>query len=161
MDDTARFCAACGRPTQANAGGAAAAAALQNLAVHVRIMGFLWAIFGVFEIVMAFWTVAMSRIYFPLFQKIVADDANSPFSVEALHEIFVWSGIFALVAGGLGLFAGWMLLRRERFGRAVALVASFISLIQIPIGTGLAIYTLVELLPSSARERYSKLGVRS
>jgi hypothetical protein len=164
MDDTAQFCPACGRATSANAGGAGAAAAavaLQNLAVHVRIMGILWVIFGVFEIVMAFWTVAMSRIYFPLFQKIVAGDANSPFSVDALHEIFVWSGIFALVAGGLGLFAGWMLLRRERFGRAVALIASFISLIQIPIGTGLAIYTLVELLPSSARERYAKLEVRS
>jgi hypothetical protein len=121
-------------------------------------MGFLWAIYGGFEILMAFWTVGMSKVYFPLFQKIVSPDANSPFSSpEALRAIFVWSGIFALVTGALALFAGWMLLRHERSGRAVALAAAFVSLIQLPIGTGLSIYTLVELLPASAREKYAQL----
>jgi hypothetical protein len=121
-------------------------------------MGILWVIFGAFEILMAFWTVGMSRVYYPLFQKMVAPEANSPLSSpEALHAVFVWSGVFSLVLGALGLFAGWKLLRRERSGRAVALVAAFVSLIQLPLGTALAIYTLVELLPSSAREKYAQL----
>ncbi|HKS68196.1 MAG TPA: hypothetical protein VJR26_13230 [Candidatus Acidoferrales bacterium] len=131
--------------------------ALQTLAVHVRIMGILWAIYGCFEIVMAFWTIGMSSVYFPLFQKLVAPAANSQLSPESLHTLFVFSGIFSLVTGALGLFAGWMLLRRERSGRAVALFAAFVSLIQLPLGTGLAIYTLVELLSSSAREKYVEL----
>lgn len=157
MDDSGQFCPACGRPVHA-APPSKAAAAIQTLAVHVRIMGILWTIYGGFEILMAFWTVGMSKVYFPLFQKMVAPDANSPLSSpEALHAVFVWSGIFALVTGALGLFAGWMLLRRERSGRPVALVAAFVSLIQLPLGTGLAIYTLVELLPSSAREKYAQL----
>ena len=120
-------------------------------------MGVLWAVYGVFEVVMAFWTVSMSSVYFPLFQKIVAPDARSPLSPEALHSIFVWSGIFALVTGGMGLFAGWMLLRHESSGRAAALIAAFVSLIQLPIGTLLAVYTLIKLLPSSARQAYTHL----
>jgi hypothetical protein len=157
MDDSAQFCSACGRPLHATPPARSAPNAVQTLAVHVRIMGMLWVVYGIFEMMMAFWTVAMSKVYFPIFQKIVAGDANSPLSPESLREIFVWSGIFALVAGGLGLFAGWMLLRRERSGRAAALIAAFVSLIQIPLGTGLAIYTLVELLPASAREKYAQL----
>jgi hypothetical protein len=156
MDDSAQFCPACGRAVHAPS-PSKAAASLQNLAVHVRIMGILWAIFGGFEILTAFWTVGMSKVYFPIFEKIVAADANSAVSSESLRAIFVWSGIIALVTGGLGLFAGWMLHRRERSGRAAALAAAFVSLVQIPLGTGLAIYTLVELLPSSAREKYAQL----
>lgn len=157
MEDAAQFCSACGRPMPANA-SAAGHAALQTLAVHVRIMGMLWAIYGVFEIVMAFWTVTMSKVYLPVFQKILSSQANSPFSSPAaVRAVLTWSAIFALVTGALGLFAGWMLLRRERPGRAIALVAAFVCLIQIPIGTGLAIYTMVELLPASAREKYARL----
>lgn len=156
MDDTAQFCPACGRSVHAPS-PSRTAAAVQVLAVHVRILGILWVIYGVFEIVMAFWTVGMSSVYFPMFQKIVAPAGKSELSAEALHSIFVWSGIFALIAGAMGLFAGWMLLRRERSGRTVALIAAFVSLIQIPIGTGLAAYTFIELLPASARERYAQL----
>jgi hypothetical protein len=156
MDDSAQFCPACGRSVHAPP-PSKTAAAVQALAVHVRILGILWAIYGVFEIAMAFWTVGMSSVYFPVFQKMVAPEANSPLSPETLHAIFVWSGIFALVTGALGLFAGWMLLRRERSGRTVSLFAAFISLIQLPIGTGLAIYTFVELLSASAREKYAQL----
>lgn len=156
MDDTAQFCPACGRSVHALS-PSRTAAAVQVLAVHVRILGILWAIYGVFEIVIAFLTVAMSSVYYPMFLKMVAPAGNSPLLPEALHSIFVWSNIFALVSGAMGLFAGWMLLRRERNGRAVALVAAFASLIQLPIGTGLAIYTFVKLMPAAARENYAQL----
>ncbi|HTU33466.1 MAG TPA: hypothetical protein VMF66_06655 [Candidatus Acidoferrum sp.] len=156
MDESAQFCAGCGRPVHAPS-PSKAVAALQALAVHVRIMSILWVIYGAFEILMAFWTVGMSSVYFPLFLKMVGPQANSSLSPEVLHGIFVWSGIFALVTGALGLFAGWMLMRRERSGRTVALTAALVSLIQLPIGTGLAIYTFIELLPASARERYAQL----
>lgn len=157
MDDSGQFCPACGRSVHAPP-ISEAAAAVQSLAVHVKIMGILWVVFGAFEIIMAFWTVAMSSVYFPMFQKMVAPDANSPLaSPETLHKVFVLSGIYSLVAGAMGLFAGWMLLRRESTGRPAALGAAFISLLQFPIGTLLALYTLVKLLPSSARERYIHL----
>ncbi|MGH9735129.1 MAG: zinc-ribbon domain-containing protein [Candidatus Acidiferrales bacterium] len=154
MDDAAQFCPGCGRPMHAPS-PSKAVAALQSLAVHLRIMSILWVIYGVFQIVTAFLTVGMPGNYFAMFQKMVG--ANSGLSSDVLHAIFVWSGIFAMFAGALGLFAGWMLMRRERSGRMIALIASFVALIQVPIGTGLAIYTFVELLPAAARERYAQL----
>lgn len=156
MDDSAQFCPGCGRPVHAPS-PSKVVAALQSLAVHVRIMSILWVIYGAFEIATAFLTVGMPSVYFPMFERIVGGAANSGLSSDALHTIFVWSGIFAMFAGALGLFAGWMLMRRERSGRTVALAAAFVALIQIPIGTGLAIYTFIELLPASARERYAQL----
>jgi hypothetical protein len=156
MDDAAQFCPACGRPAHASS-PSKTVAAVQALAVHVRIMGILWIIYGAFEIAMAFWTVSMSGVYYPVFERMVGPSASSSLSPEALHSIFVWSVIFAMVTGALGLFAGWMLTRRERSGRTIALAAAFVSLVQLPIGTGLAIYTLVELLPPSARDRYAQL----
>lgn len=156
MDESAQFCPNCGRPAHVPS-PSKAAAALQALAVHVRIMSILWAIYGAFQIVSAFLTVGVPGNYFPMFERIVGGEAKSGLSSEALHTIFVWSGIFSMLAGALGLFAGWMLMRRERSGRTVALTAAFVALIQIPLGTGLAIYTFIELLPASAREKYSQL----
>ncbi len=156
MNDSEQSCPKCGRPAHAPS-PSETVAALQSLAVHVRILGILWVIYGAFQIVTAFLTVGMPTLYFPMFKKMVGAQAKSGMSPGALHTIFVWSGIFAMLAGGLGLFAGWMLLRRERFGRALALLAALIGLIQLPIGTALAVYTFFQLLPSSAREKYAQL----
>lgn len=156
MDDAAQFCPSCGRSAHAPS-PSNSVAEVQALAVHVRILGVLWVIYGAFEIVTAFLTAGMPSVYFPMFQKMVGPQANSSLSPGQLHTIFVWSGIFAFLAGALGLFSGWMLIRRERSGRAVALLAAVVSLIQVPIGTGIAIYTFVKLLSASAREKYEQL----
>lgn len=156
MDDSAQFCSACGRPLHASS-DSKTAMAVQALAVHVRILGVLWAIFGVFEILMAFWMAAKPGPYLAMLQNILAQEGNASLTPEARHAVFLWAVIFSLFTGALGLFAGWMLTKRERSGRTVALVAAFVSLIQLPFGTGLAIYTFIELLPPSARERYAKL----
>jgi uncharacterized membrane protein HdeD (DUF308 family) len=156
MDDSAQFCPACGRRMDAPA-GSKATAAIQALAVHVRILGVLWAIYGAFEILMSFWMAAKPGPYLAMLQNILAQEGNASLGAEARHAVFLWAVIFSLFTGALGLFAGWMLTKRERPGRTVALLAAFVSLIQLPFGTGLAIYTFIELLPPSARERYAKL----
>lgn len=156
MDDSAQFCSGCGRPLR-GASYPNATAAIQVLAVHVRILGALWAIYGVFEILMSFWMAAKPAPYLAMLQNILAQEGNSSLSPEARHAVFLWAVIFSLFTGALGLFAGWMLTKRERSGRTVSLVAAFCSLIQLPFGTGLAIYTFIELLPPSAREKYAQL----
>lgn len=156
MDDSAQFCPGCGRPVHAPS-PSKAIAAVQALAVHVRILGILWTIFGVFEILMAFWMAAKPGPYLAMMQNILTQEGNASLTPEARHAIFLWAVIFSLASGAMGLFAGWMLTKRERSGRTVSLIASFLSLIQLPFGTGLAIYTFIELLPPSARERYAKL----
>jgi hypothetical protein len=65
----------------------------------------------------------------------------------------VWIALSA-ACGILGLMAGLALLAERRSGRTVALVAGFLSLSNIPLGTTLGIYTLVMLLPIAATQRY-------
>jgi hypothetical protein len=155
MDDSAQFCPSCGRSAHAPS-PSQSVADVQALAVHVRILGVLWAIYGAFEILTAFLSVGMPSVYFPMFQKMVGPEAKTSLSPDALHTIFMWSEIFAFLAGALGLFSGWMLIRRERTGRAVALLAALVSLIQVPIGTAIALYTFIKLLSASAREKYAQ-----
>ena len=156
IDDSAQFCTVCGRPVRVSAPLVPTAA--QSLAAHVRVMGILWAIYGAFQVVMAFWTVAMSHFYVSMFETLVSRDPNFPTSfLPFLRTIFVWSGIFAFATGAIAAFAGWALLRREPSARVTALVAAFVSLISFPLGTGLGIYTLIEFLPASARDTYAQL----
>src|SRR5271157_6050630 len=52
--------------------------------------------------------------------------------------------------------AGLALLAERRSGCTLALVAGFLSLSNIPLGTTLGIYTLVMLLPIAATQRYGR-----
>jgi hypothetical protein len=71
---------------------------------------------------------------------------------------FIYTVMIALsaVCGILGLMAGLALLAERRSGRTLALVAGFLSLSNIPLGTTLGIYTLVMLLPIAATQRYGR-----
>jgi hypothetical protein len=71
---------------------------------------------------------------------------------------FIYTVMIALsaVCGIIGIMAGLALLAERRSGRTLALVAGFLSLSNIPLGTTLGIYTLVMLLPIAATQRYGR-----
>jgi hypothetical protein len=50
------------------------------------------------------------------------------------------------------------LLQKQQWARMIALVAGFIALLNIPLGTALGIYTIWVLMSSNAEEEYSKLA---
>jgi hypothetical protein len=56
----------------------------------------------------------------------------------------------------LGLTAGLALLGGQQSGRRLALIAGFLSLSNIPLGTALGVYTLVVLLPLAGAPGGSK-----
>ncbi len=78
------------------------------------------------------------------------------FGAAIVH--FAWGVI--IVRAGLAFIAGWGLLERTEWGRIVAIVAAFFSLLKIPIGTALAIWTLVTLLGYRNSTLYAQLGPR-
>jgi hypothetical protein len=53
-----------------------------------------------------------------------------------------------ILCGVFGLMAGLALLANQPAARKLAVVAAFLSVSEIPIGTTLGIYTLIVLLPS-------------
>lgn len=71
---------------------------------------------------------------------------------------FAW--VFVVLRSALALAAGWGLWERAQWGRVVAIVAAFLSLVRIPIGTALGIWTLVTLLGYRNTTLYDQLEGR-
>jgi hypothetical protein len=61
----------------------------------------------------------------------------------------------------LAVITGIALLRRAPWGRTLAIVAAFLTLIKPLTGTILAIYTLWVLLPGSSGQEYEQMAVQS
>ncbi len=170
LDDTARFCGECGVPTVGNSAAAEATArgtlagasanAVERLGSQLRVLGILWAVYSGFRMLMAVWTVIFTRALMPAFAEIVPHDAAlnmAPF-LRAMSGFYILTGVWAIVAGIVGIWASWALLKRERSGRTIALVIAFVSLISIPFGTALGVYTLVVLLPQTAGLTYEQIA---
>jgi len=67
--------------------------------------------------------------------------------MDYFHIIYMGIIVLSFVGGLLGILAGLTLLANQRPARMLALIAAFLSVSEIPIGTTLGIYTLVVLLP--------------
>jgi hypothetical protein len=62
-----------------------------------------------------------------------------------------------VLRSGLALAAGWGLMERAQWGRIVAIIAAFLCLLKVPIGTALGIWTLVTLLGYRNTTLYDQL----
>jgi hypothetical protein len=77
---------------------------------------------------------------------------SDPFSMMSdFHFIYGLAIVFPLACGVLGFLAGLALLAGQRFGRTLGLIVGFVSLSSIPLGTTFGIYSLLVLLPLSAK----------
>lgn len=77
-----------------------------------------------------------------------------PWLLPALLR-FAWITIVIRVA--LAGVAAWGLWEREPWGRIVAIVAAFLSLLKFPLGTALGIWTLVTLMGYRNSTLYDEL----
>jgi hypothetical protein len=77
---------------------------------------------------------------------------------ELFHLVFTVIGLFLLIKGGLGVFAGWGLLQHASWARILTLVLGFLSLLNDPFGTALGIYTIWVLLSSDADKQYAAMA---
>jgi len=67
-------------------------------------------------------------------------------------------GYLLIIVAAAGLVAGWGLLDRQPWGRTLAIVLGAFSLIDLPFGTALGIYTLWVLLPAQSEEEFRQIS---
>lgn len=114
---------------------------------HRRTLGFCWIVYGIIRVVAAVWLVFFSSTATLMFGALLARVPN-PFALMSdFHAVYVVAIFIAALGGIVGILAGLALLASKTAGRMMALVAGFLSLCDIPLGTTLGIYTLVILLP--------------
>src|ERR1700686_4931776 len=117
---------------------------------HFRIFGSFWTVYGVIRLIMVLCLLIYGRTATLMFGALL-NRVPDPFALMGVfHFLYTLMIVFSAVCGLLGIVAGLALLGGQRSGRKLALIAAVLSLSDIPLGTTLGIYTLVELLPIGA-----------
>jgi uncharacterized membrane protein len=120
---------------------------IQSRSGQLRTLGGCWIVYGVIRLVLATLLVLYSGTATVMFGALLSR-VPDPFTLMSVfHFMYIVMIVLSVVCGILGLMAGLALLGGQRSGRRLALIAGFLSLSNIPLGTALGIYTLVVLLP--------------
>lgn len=112
-----------------------------------RLLAILWIIYGIIRLAMSFVLFAFTPTATVMFGALLTRVAD-PFTL--MSEFHIWytcAIVLSVLCGILGIIAGLALMGRGRTARTLALIAAFLSLSEIPLGTTLGIYTLIVLLP--------------
>jgi hypothetical protein len=152
------FCPQCGRPVaEAPPPVPGFQFELQNYASKIRALAMVWFIYGALTLVLSFFGMAFARAFManrfgPWWHW------NGPFRPEWFGPQilqFIW--VFVALRAALLFAAAWGLLERAPWGRIVAIVAAFLSLLKFPFGTALGIWTLVMLMGYRNQSLYEQL----
>lgn len=117
-----------------------------NLNRHLRILGICWVLYGIVRLATAVWLAIISSTATLMFGALL-NRVPDPFTMmNIFHFIYALLVVISTVCGILGILAGIALLARARPGQTLAIIAAFLSLWSIPLGTTLGIYSLIVLL---------------
>jgi len=127
----------------------------QSPSNHLQTLGTCWIVYGVIRLILALCLFIYSATATVMFGALLNRVPN-PFSLMAdFHVLYIAMIALSVVCGILGIMAGLALLSGKPSGRLLALIAGFLSLSNIPLGTTLGIFTLVVLLPIRAAQLHS------
>jgi hypothetical protein len=123
---------------------------------HVKVLGWLFIVFGVFYVMLAFG----SSMVMGILASFVASQGDPDAAIGA--TVLGLTGgaffIFWLCVGIPGILAGWGLLNYKPWARILAIVLSAIRLINIPIGTVLGVYGLWVLFNKETETLFARSG---
>ncbi len=114
---------------------------------HVTVLGWLYIIGHVFFI-------AIGGCVFVLMMSI-GFFVHDPEAQPILSIVGTWTALFLTVLALPGLIAGIGLLKRQMWGRVLAIIVAFFGLLNFPIGTAISIYALFVLLQNAAAEYFA------
>jgi zinc-ribbon domain len=165
------FCDSCGTQIQAGQSfcqrcGKAIIGTVQpgssRVARHAQLLGILWIGYSAFTAIGAFFIMVFFSHMVPFIIQSTPPQHNGP----PPELIFGWMrpfmhmlSIFLLCKAAVGIVAGIGLLQRAEWSRVLALVVGCISLINLPFGTALGIYTLWVLLSPNAEMEFRQHAV--
>jgi hypothetical protein len=112
---------------------------------HVKVIGILWVIFGVFCLGLAFFALLF---FFGVAQIPNVEDVGP----GVLRLIGIFASAFLGLIGLPQIIGGLGLIQHKEWARILMLVISFISLPHVPFGTALGVYSMIILFnPETAR----------
>lgn len=114
--------------------------------VSWKTLGGLWIAYGIARLVVAVVLVMYSGVATVMFGALLTRVADYIPLMALFHFFYVVGIIVAVLSGIFGVLAGLTLLAGRGAGRTLAIVASLLSVSDLPLGTTLGIYTLIVFL---------------
>jgi hypothetical protein len=134
---------------------------LANYSNRVRALSTVWFIYGGLVLVTGLIGLSFAGSFlnggFGPWMRGPWAHGGFPFGPEFGPAILRFAWVMVILRAALAFVAGWGLMERAPWGRVVAIVAAFLSILKIPIGTALAVWTLVTLLGYRNTTLYDQL----
>lgn len=111
-------------------------------------LGSLWLIYGIIRLAVMILLILYSGTATVMFGALLSrvPDYLSFTFMTVFHFFYVVAIIVTVLAGLFGILAGLALLAARPSARSLSLIAGFLSVSDIPLGTTLGIYTLIIFL---------------
>jgi zinc-ribbon domain len=153
VEEGQSFCSSCGKPvgaTPATPSSLPYRPYQGRVTRHIQVVAILWLVWSILGLARG-----AGFIFFRGFAL-----HYMPFSFPGRFWMMPFTaliGTVSLAYGVLGIIAAWGLYERLAWARILTLIIAFLSLIHIPFGTALGIYTLWVLLPAESGEEYRRI----
>jgi hypothetical protein len=163
MSPQQSFCTACGKQVgvaPAWPAGAAGAAIVSDgrVAKHLEIVAWLWIAAGVLTVPLAVALIAIGAFPYEHFFSGAAMPAGVPALFAILHTVFLVLGVFLFVVSGIHFVTAWGLFHHAPWARILTIAFAFLRILEVPLGTALAIYTIWVLMGPSSEAEYRALA---
>jgi hypothetical protein len=125
---------------------------------HLQPLGILWCVYAGYRVLHGILGMVIMHTFLSNFH-----DWGDSWLGTTIHHGWMTPflpllGLFTILWAGLAAFTGYALLTRQPWGRTLAIVVAILSLIKIPVGTALGIYTLWVLAPAPSDVEYQVLA---
>jgi hypothetical protein len=122
------------------------AAAAQNPRANSSTLGALWIVYAILRLVAVILLVLYAGTATVMFGALLTRVVDYASLMAIFHVLYIAAIIVTALSGLFGLLAGLALLAGKS-ARTLSLVAAFLSVADLPLGTTLGIYTLIVFLP--------------
>ena len=125
---------------------------------HLQTLGILWCVYAGYRVLTALFGLTMMSVFLHHSDSWGVDWGG--FHPSWFAPFVPVIGFFAVLWAGSALFAGYSLLTRRPWGRTLAIILSIPTLLKLPLGTALGIYTLWALAPQDSGYAYDAQASR-
>ncbi|MGZ4815955.1 MAG: zinc ribbon domain-containing protein [Terriglobales bacterium] len=146
-------CSKCGNPTSV---GMMYGVRRRRVEEHYKLLGILHIVYSCFVAIPGLVMIFVGKYFLGWLGQFVPH--NPPPSFMAPFVVFI--GWLITIRALAGIVAGIGLIQRAPWARILALVVGFLSILSLPFGTALGIYTIWVLLSAGAEEEYDRLSLQ-
>jgi hypothetical protein len=121
-------------------------ATAQNPRANSTTLGALWIVYAILRLIAVILLVLYAGTATVMFGALLTRVVDYASLMAIFRILYIAAIVVTALSGLFGLFAGLALLAGKS-ARTLSLVAAFLSLHDLPLGTTLGIYTLIVFLP--------------